>query len=200
MTAPPPGPQWQQGSYGPPPHGQPPYGQPPVGQPPHGQPSYGQPPYGQPPYGPPPKKSRTGLVVALVAVFVLLVGGGVGAYLLLSKSDAPTTASPRTAAGAPPTDAVPPELAEMAYRHAKEYVAAVNAGDEAAATELTCGLSQPGMLFDYGLRDGPVTLVMEAEKIGGDTAVFTLEFAKGDARPLTLNWTQNSTSSRWCVR
>ena len=50
-----------------------PYPQPPYGQPP--QPAtgpYPQPPYGQPPQ--PPKKRRTGLIVLLVILAVMLIG------------------------------------------------------------------------------------------------------------------------------
>ena len=76
---------WQQGQPG-----QPPYGQPGPGQPPgqYGQPGYGPTPYPAPgygpqygppgqPYGPPPpgapRKSRTGLVAALVGLALVLV-------------------------------------------------------------------------------------------------------------------------------
>lgn len=73
----------QQGPYGAPPPGQPGYGQagPGYGQP---YPGYGQPGYGgQPPYGPPPKKSRTGLIVGLV-VLLLVVAGAVTAGVVLT--------------------------------------------------------------------------------------------------------------------
>jgi hypothetical protein len=62
--------QFGQPGYGPPPYGQQPPGQPPYGQ--SGQQLHGQPgPFGQP-YAP-PKKSRTGLIVALVALAVVVI-------------------------------------------------------------------------------------------------------------------------------
>lgn len=96
MTTPP---QPPQGPYGPPPPQQNPYGQqPPPGpypqqppaapygyppQPPQGPPGpWGQP--GAPGYPQPPRKSRTGLVLGIVAGgLVLVIGGGFGLYKLI---------------------------------------------------------------------------------------------------------------------
>jgi len=92
----PPEAQWPHPGYGPPgqpypgprpspyphpgqPYGQPPYAPPPYAQPPYG-PAYGQPPYAQFPYGrppAPPAKRRTGLIVSLVVLGVLLVAAAV---------------------------------------------------------------------------------------------------------------------------
>ncbi|TFV66231.1 UNVERIFIED_ORG: DUF4333 domain-containing protein [Bacillus sp. AZ43] len=73
------------------PSGQPPYGAPPYGPPPqYGPPSYGQPPYGPPPgYGSPPappRKSRTGLVVGILAAVVALAALGVVLAVNLSST------------------------------------------------------------------------------------------------------------------
>jgi hypothetical protein len=79
----------------PPPPGQDPYGQKPgqPGQPgqPVQQPPYGgQPPYpGQQQYGAPapqPKQSRTGLIIGVVAIVLVLVGGAI-AFALLAGGD-----------------------------------------------------------------------------------------------------------------
>ena len=79
----------------PPPPGQDPYGQ---GQPGPGQPGqgqFGQQPAGQPPYSgqqqygapaPQQKKSRTGLIIGIVAIVLVLVGGGI-AFALLAGGD-----------------------------------------------------------------------------------------------------------------
>jgi hypothetical protein len=183
------GPQWQgqQGPYGPPP--------------PYGQPPYGQPPYGQPPYGYPPKKSNTGLIVALVAASVLVLGGALAAVLLLSDSSPPSAPpAPRAPAsqGTPPSDAVPPQDREAARGHAEKYVAAINAGDAAAATELSCGRTKPGMIYDYGVEHGPVTLVPEPGKVGGANVVFNLEFAAG--HPSSVDVFRARAGGPWCVR
>lgn len=46
----------------------------------------------QPPQGPPGRRSRTGLIIGIVAaVFVVLAGAGVGAYLLLRGDDVANT-------------------------------------------------------------------------------------------------------------
>ncbi|MFC5285912.1 hypothetical protein ACFPM7_02520 [Actinokineospora guangxiensis] len=182
------GPQWQgqQGPYGPPPHGQP-YGPPP--------------PYGQPPYGYPPKKSNAGLIVALVAGSVLLVGGAVAAVMLLSVSPPSAPPPPRAPAvqGTPPgSDAVPPQDREAARGHAEKYVAAINAGDAAAATELSCGQTKPGMVYDYGVEWGPATLVPEPGKVGGVNVVFNLEFAAG--HPSSIDVVRERAGGPWCVR
>ncbi|ANN15395.1 hypothetical protein SD37_06830 [Amycolatopsis orientalis] len=60
-------------------------------------PPQGYPGYPPPGYGPPPKKSNTGLIVGLViGAVVVLGGGGVGAFLLLSGDSGPSSS-----AGAP---------------------------------------------------------------------------------------------------
>lgn len=83
-------PPQQPGPFGPDPYGQQqPYGQqpPPYGQQPYGQ----QPPWGgQPPgylAGPPPKPPRTGLIVTLIIVGILVLGGGGAGIYFLTKGD-----------------------------------------------------------------------------------------------------------------
>lgn len=102
---PPQGPPAAPGAFGHPPTSPPQFGEPPYGQPQYGQPQYGQPPYGQPPYGqqgspvggapwgagpqgtpaapPTEKKKRTGLLIGLIAVGVLLVGAAVAVPVVL---------------------------------------------------------------------------------------------------------------------
>jgi hypothetical protein len=79
--------QQGQPQYGQPGYGQPgqQYGQPAYGQPGYGQPGqqYGQPQYGQPGYGqqygqqPPKKKSRTGLIVGLAVLALVIVAAAI---------------------------------------------------------------------------------------------------------------------------
>ncbi|ONI91605.1 hypothetical protein ALI22I_08310 [Saccharothrix sp. ALI-22-I] len=188
MTAPPPGPHWQgqrgqQDPYGPPPHGLP-------------QPPYGPPPYS---YGP-PKKSNTGLVVALVIVSVLLVAGaGAAIWYLTSRPDAQTgPMRPTAPTGAPPTDAPPREAQAMARDHAKEYVAAINARDEAAATALTCSLERPGQVYDEGVERGPARLGSKPVSMSKLTMEYSVEFESGEPALIELRWPQNGSGS-WCI-
>ncbi|MEV0682051.1 hypothetical protein AB0I60_36570 [Actinosynnema sp. NPDC050436] len=108
-------PQYGQPGYGPPDQ-QAQYGQPPYGQPDQ-QAQYGQPPYGQQQYGqqqqqyggygglgvfsggegPPPKKGNAKIWIA-VAVVVLLLGGGITAFLLVQGKDSETVANTSTPA------------------------------------------------------------------------------------------------------
>jgi hypothetical protein len=82
----PPGPQPPPGPYNQGPYNQGPWGQGPYQGPPPGP--WGPGPQGGYPVGPPPKKPRTGLVTALIIAAILVVGGGgVGAYLLLTRDD-----------------------------------------------------------------------------------------------------------------
>jgi hypothetical protein len=79
-------PPQQPGPYGqqPDPYGQNPYGQ----QQPYGQDQYGQPAWGGGGYTGPPKKSKSGLIAALVIVGILVLGGGgVGIYFLAKGDD-----------------------------------------------------------------------------------------------------------------
>lgn len=79
-------PAYGQPAYDQPPAAQPGYGQPAYGQPDTGQQAYGQPAYGQPAYATPvvpgqpavgdaPKKSKAGLIIGLLVVLLLIVGG-----------------------------------------------------------------------------------------------------------------------------
>ncbi len=74
--------------YGPPtPYGGPqPYGQQPFGQQPYGPQPYG-PPYGPGPYAPAPPRSRRGLVVGLIAGFIVLVVCVAVTAFLLGRDD-----------------------------------------------------------------------------------------------------------------
>ncbi|MCT2583600.1 Rv0361 family membrane protein [Actinophytocola gossypii] len=85
MTYPPqqPGPYGQQGPWGQP-QGQPPYQQPPSQTPPW----LANGPEGFPSFDQEPKKSRTGLIVTLVVVGLLVLGGGgFGVWMLMSNED-----------------------------------------------------------------------------------------------------------------
>lgn len=85
-----------------------PYGQP--HQPPHGQGGY---PYqypqqpGQYPAGPPPRKNKTGLILGLVALGVVVVVGVVLAIVLTSGDDKAAAPPPSSSAAAPPPSSSP---------------------------------------------------------------------------------------------
>jgi hypothetical protein len=102
------------GQQGYPPPG---YGQPGYGQPGYGQPGYPPPGYGQPGYPPPaPKRRRTGLVVAVAAGAVVLLGGaGFGATQLVHLADTKTsTAQPVDMPSDVPTTIVKQSTAPLA--------------------------------------------------------------------------------------
>ncbi|AUG77223.1 hypothetical protein CFP65_2389 [Kitasatospora sp. MMS16-BH015] len=86
-------PQQGYGQQQPPPYGQPGYGYPQQAQP-QPQPGYGYPQ--QPGFGypspPPPQKNRAGLVIGLVLASVVLIGGGLGVYVLTGGSGTTTVA------------------------------------------------------------------------------------------------------------
>ena len=105
----------QQPPYGQPPYGQPQHPQPQYGQPQYEQPQYGQPPAGQPPYGQPfgtqgpglptpsapVKKSRTALMITVIAVVVAIVAGGsIYWFGIRDTKTAGGQASPQNAANA----------------------------------------------------------------------------------------------------
>jgi hypothetical protein len=88
-------------------YGQPQYGQPQYGQP---QPQYGQPQYGPPGFPPPlpPQKSKTPIVLGIVAlVLVLCVGGVTSLYLIGKNASDADDASGITATGRPTTESTP---------------------------------------------------------------------------------------------
>ncbi|MFI6980841.1 hypothetical protein ACIBSV_19930 [Embleya sp. NPDC050154] len=104
---------WQQGPGGPP-HGQYPQQQPGFGQQqgyvpqqpgyPPPQPGYGPPGhYGPPgrPYGPPDPPRRGNRLALWAAIAVVLVGAGVGGFVLLNKDDDSDTAKPNPTSVAP---------------------------------------------------------------------------------------------------
>ena len=81
----------------PPPPGQDPYSQGQSGQGQYGQQPAGQPPYtGQQQYGAPApqqQKSRTGLIIGIVAIVLVLVGGGIAFALLGGDDDKDSSSS-----------------------------------------------------------------------------------------------------------
>ena len=144
----------------------------------HGQPG----PYGPPPYGPPPKKGNAGLIAALIAAFVLLVGGGVTAFLLLANRG----------------DLSDEEVAQ-AREHAEKYVAAINAADFPGAAALSCD-ERPSGVYDYGVKHGPARLAREPEEVTAMEVVFAVQFETG--RPSSI-WVSPREAaggeSPWCV-
>lgn len=99
MSTPPPG-GWQPQNSGQPPYGSPQYGPPPGGFPPYPgqQPGYAP---GQGPQGPPPPRNYTKWLLGVIAV-LLVVGVTIGATLLFSRNDGPST---------PPAPGTPSDVA-----------------------------------------------------------------------------------------
>ncbi|WP_159001561.1 hypothetical protein [Streptomyces sp. SBT349] len=169
--------------------------------------------YGQPgPYGGEPPKSRNGLIVAIVAIAVLLLGGG--AIYLLTEDDEPTSGASQDPSDSPePSDAEeepPPEEEptddpgagggggsdEDLLAVAQDYVNAVNAADEAAATALMCGQTDPGGL--YSAVAGSATVVTVGEITSSDGTEAFVELIIGSQPPLPSPF--DFTDGSWCVR
>ncbi len=131
-----------QPGYGPPSYGQDPYGQqqpgygqPGYGQPGHGQqqPGYGQQAgygaeYGQPAYGqPPPPKSRTGLIVGIIAgvlVLLLCIAGGTFGVLAINADPSASPSGSALASESPSPSVSPsdsPALAAFTDQELKEF-------------------------------------------------------------------------------
>ena len=167
--------QYGQPQTGPGQYGQ--YGQPQTGPQPqagqYGQPQtgpgqtaqFGQNPYGQPgqPGGGPPRKSKTGLIIGIVIAAVLVLGGGsVAVWQLTKGDDSANNANDQTSQSSEPTSEDPQTSTddptsepgnggggteEELNTAAQAYVTAVNSQDEAAATDLVCGKSNPGLVY-----------------------------------------------------
>lgn len=217
----------QPGRYGQDPYGQQPpgpeapYGQPPGGQSgPAGQ--FGPGPYGQQPGVPggPPKR-RTGLMLAVVVVVVLVLG--VVGYQLI-EGDEPMDCASEGSTGcsedpAPEDDPAPeaespvsPDeptggparggagVSEEELREiAQSYVDAVNAQDEQAAMQHTCVASDPGALYESVAGTDTVVSVGEVQMNGETFANVDLVFgdpANDNRMPLSMTVQDDS----WCVQ
>jgi hypothetical protein len=215
------------------PCGQDPYGQQPpgpygqFGQPPGGQSGqagqFGPGPYGQQPGVPGggPPKSKTGLIIAVVGVAVLVLG--VAGYLL-TDGDEPSDCASEGSTGCTqeptPQDEPAPggegpvsqeeptdepaggtgagvseeELQEIA----QSYVDAVNAQDEQAAMQHTCVASDPGALYESVAGTGTVVAVGDVQMNGETFANVNLVFgdpANGNRMPMPMTVQDGS----WCV-
>jgi hypothetical protein len=221
MTYPP----QQPGPYGQDPSGrQPPgqYGQ--FGQPPGGQAGqFGPGPYGRQPGGPggEPPKRRTGLVIAVVVVAVLVLG--VGGYLLTDGDDPQDCASggstgctqepaardePAPGGEGPVSPAEPTEepaggngagVSEDELQEiAQSYVDAVNAQDEQAAMQHRCVASGPGALYETDDGTGTISVgdVRMLSETFAHVDIFFGDPANGNRMPLPLTVQDGS----WCVQ
>ncbi|OLR92517.1 Tim44 domain-containing protein [Actinokineospora bangkokensis] len=190
-----------------PPHdpGHPQFGQPQLGQPQYGQPQFGQPQYGQPqgqpqPGGfgappPVPPKGKTGPIVAVVAV-VLLLGG-----LAFTGFVAPGFfLSDETPTGQPPTSAPTSSSAPAdkgAQDAVKAIVAGLDSGDKDALEELVCSNADSNV--ESAIRS--ISAVKGAElvktKEDGDDVVATVKVttARGDEED---DVTVTESGGRWC--
>lgn len=138
-------------------------------------------PVGQPggPWQQAPQRPRRwiGVVVGVAAVMLLLVVGvvGLGAYLLFRDSNGvggtSTPGGGSQAGGAPSV--------EDLRATAQAYLDAVNSGNEAAATKLTCEQTNPGTLFDANSGTDATWVMGESEILRADLA--SVDFAVADS-------------------
>ena len=171
----------------PPPPGQDPYRQDPQGQGQFGRGQFGQQPSGQPPYpgqqqygapAPQPKKSRTGLVIGIVAIVLVLVGGGI-AFALLAGGDDDTNSSNDSAATDEPTTLSGEKLSGEGYTYEL-------AEDWQDATDEAKGQDAPGTID---------TVSIWGEKLDGSQANLIVEASSGvgdaDLESLRPTWESN---------
>lgn len=215
MTYPPqpPGPPGQQ----PDPYGQQPYGQ----QQPYGDPYGQQGGYGQqswaavpPGYAGPPKKSKSGLIAALIIVGILVLGGGgVGIYLLAKDDD---SGSGTNTSG--PADNNPQAIAE---RLAALYEQVINTDlaefDTKQWEQVVCASDFDDLSKDYNntkkLResrgrqpskrppDKQVDVVVKDLNVDGDSGKFILELidptVEEREKPKPKNLELQKENGRW---
>lgn len=151
------------------------------------------------------------IVVLLLAAGLVLGGIGFGGYLLVRPDPAesraadpppppaatpsPTSSEPDPGPGPgsgtttvePPGDS-PDDLRAVA----RDYVAAVNDRDAAAATGLTCREADPGTLFS--VAEGREVTLGEVEVIEGPVASATVRVGDGETALLLENQEDG-----WCV-
>ena len=154
------------------------------------------------------------MVTLLLLIAGLIVSGiGVGVYLMVRPDpdpspevDAPPVTSGRPGTTTPGTTTAPdpgegtgsgstavetPEESDL-RSVAADYVDAVNARDEAAATELTCQGTGPGTLFPVG--EGREVTLTGVEVIEGPVASATVRVGDGETALLLENQEDG-----WCV-
>lgn len=155
----------------------------------------------------PANGARLGLAaLALIAVAILVLGGGLAIYLLSQDSEQTDKArlSPHNEPAAPPkqtevtpTEPPPPGQDELRVT-ARSYTNAINAKDKAAATVLVCDQASPGYM--YRQNDPGTVLRVSAVKMRSET------FAQVDVvhRAPWGQWSfpmymEVSDTNTWCV-
>jgi hypothetical protein len=204
------GQQGQPGQFGqqPGPYGQ--YGQQtgPYGQPGQQPGQYGQQP-GYPGGGPPKKK--TGPIIAIVVAVVVLLGGGLTIFLLNQDDEPstqadqdPTTGQQEPTGGDDPTGGEEPTGGEdppagtgeeEMLAVAQDYVDAIMAEDEPAATALTCTGDSSGALY-AAAAGSPSELTIDGGTVDSETSG-TVMIVIGSGEPLPLPMSVQDDS--WCV-
>jgi hypothetical protein len=197
MTYPP----QQPGPYGPDPYGQQP-------------PGYGQqPPWAGPgayPVGPPPRKSRSGPIVTLIIVGILVLGGGgVGLYFLTRDDNGP-------GGDGPPPGGDPQAVAERAIdiiertinsdledfdaEGLKPLMCAEDFERAAAERENTLDKRQSSGRRPSRLPAGEqVELTVSDVRVDGDRGTFTVTEKQGDDRPRDRELDLVRTNGAWQV-
>jgi hypothetical protein len=211
---------------------------PPGQQGPYQQPGgYPQGPYQQsyPPYqqgpgyqqGPPPQRNRTGLIIAIVAlVVIVLAGGGLVLFLARGEGTEAPTAQPSQNASAPsPTpetsepESVPPSPTAPASTPAatpsvkergnpadvavvrslaQKYVNAINGQQEATARALTCGKDTPGITYTLFAGTYRNMSLTGVEVMSPTSASFDLRPRPDSTVPVGVTVFRRG-SSPWCV-
>jgi hypothetical protein len=200
-------PGWQQQ---PPPQGSDAYGpqQPQPGYDAYGQPTQQYNPYGQPTqqYGypggyPQPPQKKTGLLIGLAVAGVLVVGGGITTFALLSGDDKGSDNNPGT------TNVADATTAGTAEELVDRVIKAVGDRDSKAATALMCDPTRPGPATE--LDQVPPTATVKARRDtdirhSGSSATAKLDLSVTQSgrtllsSTLTLRMSEKQ-PGKWCV-
>ncbi|NUS00052.1 MAG: hypothetical protein HOV67_32935 [Kribbellaceae bacterium] len=168
-----------------------------------------------PTYGQPPRKSRAGLILALIVVLALVALGAVGllAYRLLNNHQPPTpttaaspTPSPKPAPTAHPTTARPtarPAQTGLAAvtTVARQFITQLNANNPKAAATFACkGSEQLIPTLMQALLTPPTTLT-PGQPIGQTTTYVIPLTGKTNNKPVTgVLVIQNLPPSPTCIK
>jgi hypothetical protein len=154
-------------------------------------------PYPYPPGGRAPHKPRRrAWIGGVVAVLLLLLAGmAVGLYLNDRAGEAsPSAGEPSPSQASEEKHARPEDLKPAA----QAYVDAVNRGDEAVATKLTCRQADPGVLFEVvNGQTRPYRALVGEARILSDTQGSVDFGIEGGGPPVPMRF--EARNGQWCV-